>query len=324
MKSRAKQLCDSSISSALAAIEIYNKPNFPHREQVFCILMVSAWETLFKARILAQHQNRLSSVYVPDEKWKGRYLMNHDKTQYITIGLIEAMGRCSVSNIVVENIKKLIDVRNAAIHFTATSAQLPKIVFMLGAATLKNYALLLEDWFGTNLNRYNFFILPLGFDYPFTTFSLAPGAKEPEEVLALISSVAKLQEGGKDKDSAGFTLVCEFQASVVAAKKIKDTPDFVVTTDPSITKAVLVERCNLLDEYPLSYKEVFHHLKQKDPTVKQSQLNDLIKENEIKSNPKYAAPNFRNALQKAAGVKSSTTFLYNRNFLNFAEQKLCE
>lgn len=42
MKARSRILCESSLGCALSAIEIYNKPEFRLREQVFSVLMVIA------------------------------------------------------------------------------------------------------------------------------------------------------------------------------------------------------------------------------------------------------------------------------------------
>jgi len=68
MKAIYKQLVDKSIAAALAAIEVYNKPDFRYREESFVILLVNAWELLLKAKILKDSKNRLSSLYVPGAK----------------------------------------------------------------------------------------------------------------------------------------------------------------------------------------------------------------------------------------------------------------
>lgn len=66
MKARHKHLCEHSVNMALSAIEIYNKPNFAAREQIFSILMANAWESLLKATILKDSGNHLTALYVKD------------------------------------------------------------------------------------------------------------------------------------------------------------------------------------------------------------------------------------------------------------------
>lgn len=101
MKARSKVLCDHSVGMALSAIEIYNKPNFQNREQIFCILIVSAWETLLKARIVALNNNSHSSIYVKNSN--GRYKKNRNN-EYLTIGLDEAISKLSLHTTISENI----------------------------------------------------------------------------------------------------------------------------------------------------------------------------------------------------------------------------
>lgn len=44
-------LRSNSEAAMLAAIEIYNKPQFSYRDECFTILLVNAWELLLKATL---------------------------------------------------------------------------------------------------------------------------------------------------------------------------------------------------------------------------------------------------------------------------------
>jgi hypothetical protein len=57
-----KPLVDKSISAAIAAIEVYNKPDFKYREESFSILLINSWELLVKAR-LVKHHRTLTCLY---------------------------------------------------------------------------------------------------------------------------------------------------------------------------------------------------------------------------------------------------------------------
>src|SRR4051812_5478770 len=59
-------LMEKSVAACVSAIEIYNKPDFQHREETFSVLMGSAWELMLKARILKENKNQLRSIYVMD------------------------------------------------------------------------------------------------------------------------------------------------------------------------------------------------------------------------------------------------------------------
>jgi hypothetical protein len=65
---RYAQLVDKAIEAAISAIEIYNKPSFRYREEIYSILMLNAWELLLKARILKENKNRMRSIQVFERK----------------------------------------------------------------------------------------------------------------------------------------------------------------------------------------------------------------------------------------------------------------
>jgi hypothetical protein len=56
-------LANKSVHAAIAAIEIYNKPNFFYREEAFALLMANAWELLLKAKWILDHAEAVESVY---------------------------------------------------------------------------------------------------------------------------------------------------------------------------------------------------------------------------------------------------------------------
>ena len=66
-RQRFQILLDKSIAAAISAIEVYNKPDFKYREETFSILMINAWEILFKAKIIKDNKNKLRSIYIPNK-----------------------------------------------------------------------------------------------------------------------------------------------------------------------------------------------------------------------------------------------------------------
>lgn len=76
-KPRHKLLVEKSIQACIAAMEIYNKPEFRYREEAFSILMLNAWELLLKARILKENKNKLRSI----EVWSPRIKKDGGKSK---------------------------------------------------------------------------------------------------------------------------------------------------------------------------------------------------------------------------------------------------
>jgi hypothetical protein len=316
VKPRYKHLCEHSLNMALSAIEIYNKPNFAAREQIFSILMVNAWESLFKAKLVKDAGNRLNVLYVKEGRQYKRTRSGH----HFTIDMGKAMELCPVPEIARENIRHLLDVRNAATHLAAPSESLPLLVFTLGSATLSNYARLVRDWFGVGLNDYNFYILPLGFSYPFRTISTVDLRKEPEDIARIVSAVASSQD--QESEDEGFFLVCELQTTLVSAKKISDITDITARVDPMATETVVLSPMRPIDRYPLLYLDVWKRVKAQLPNVKQHQLNTFIREQRIKGNPNYAMYHYRHKAEEKRGPQPTTAILYNEDCVRFCVDSL--
>jgi hypothetical protein len=70
VKARSKELLDRAVAATVAAIEIYNKPDFLYREEAFAVLAINGWELLLKAKWLADHGNKVSSLYVMEPRTK--------------------------------------------------------------------------------------------------------------------------------------------------------------------------------------------------------------------------------------------------------------
>ncbi|GKS62948.1 hypothetical protein YTPLAS72_02520 [Nitrospira sp.] len=61
---RAQSFLQKAEASMIAAIEVYNKPDFRYREETFSILALTAWELLLKGRLLAANANDERCLYV--------------------------------------------------------------------------------------------------------------------------------------------------------------------------------------------------------------------------------------------------------------------
>lgn len=294
---------------ALAAIEAYNKPTFPGREQVFCILIVNAWESLAKAKILRDSRNNMRSLRVKE----GRRYKKTGAGEYWTINVLTAIGRCPVEEVVKTNVEKLVEVRNAATHLTADSPTLPLLVYNLGAASLANYAHLLAKWFDIRLNQYHFYILPLGFSYPFTTLSAADSSKDPKDVSNILNSVIDIEKQGLDRDGLFFT--CKLEIALISAKKATSDPDLVARIDPDGEASVIRRNVSILDRYPYSYTEATDKICALNPDINRYHINGFIREQNIKDDERYAAYNYRNKAQRARGSSSGTPVVYNDDFI---------
>lgn len=172
----SRKIAQKSLDAALAALEIYNKPIFNYRDETFCILMINAYELLFKARIIEINDENIKSIYVCEKRRnkngtlsKKEYIKRNRIGEPFTIELKCCTNilneRKEISNNIVENLNIMTEIRDNAIHLFNNSIKSIKAkVYQICAANVRNYAKLLEKWFPKiKLDMYNFFITPLNF-----------------------------------------------------------------------------------------------------------------------------------------------------------------
>jgi hypothetical protein len=262
------KLFNNSLAAALSAIEIYNKPDFKHREEIFSILIINAWELILKAKIVSDANESLESIYIYDNK--GQVKRNRTK-QPLTLDVTAALKTVGTDATIAENLEILISIRDSAVHLYATES-LSYLLYTLGAATLRNYQNFANENFGRSLREFDFYILPLAFAYNFQTLAAIDVEKEPELVALLLKSVASSQLAA---GPANYQLVCEVGVELRSAKKfIANEADLSVTVGPTADAAVVYRTQPLTDRYPLSYFELVGRVKANLPGTKQSALGD--------------------------------------------------
>lgn len=313
-----ERLIDKSIAAAISSIEIYNKPDFKYREEIFTVLIINAWELLLKGKILKDNNDKIECLYIDDGSG-GHKLSRNGKP--LTIEINKAMNVLEVPQTVADNIKYLLEVRDTAIHLYNDTA-LGYLLYTLGAASLQNYQKLIVDWFDRSLLDYNFYILPLGFAYNFKTLSLLDLEKEPEVISDLIKSVSSTQSSIVKSDD--FFFVCEITTQI--KKKVqytKDPIDLSVGVDSEAKEKVLVERLvHLTDKYPFSYSDLYKKIKKERPNAKQNEINKVISKFKIKDNVNFSQYNFRTkrdkeVYEKTGNIQKNTPSIYNDNAVRF-------
>jgi hypothetical protein len=174
---RWKSLLRKSISACVAAIEIYNKPIMPHREEAFAILAVNAWELMLKARLVREAKNDIRviqvQVAVTGKDGKPTKRMRVDRSRSgnpKTITLGEAVHRTSnlakmpLDPACVANLCSLVEIRDNAVHFVNDDPEMTRRAHEAGCACLRNYAAVVAEWFDEDLSGQRFMILPLSFE----------------------------------------------------------------------------------------------------------------------------------------------------------------
>ena len=268
-----KPLIDKSVHAAIAAIEVYNKPDFRYREESFSILMLNAWELLLKARLLKEYRT-ITCLYEYENvqtkkglKSKHKTLKRNRLNNPLTISAQTALKRCIEHHSIAldascrDNVMLLMEIRDSAIHFLNSDSLLSKKVYEIGTASLRNYLVLARDWFSYDLSKFNFYLMPLSFLHEFDvaeSFSILGKATQLQNLLGYISETERT---AFERGSGEFAVTSNLKTSLTRSTKIDalkvDISNY--SSDPNAVHIHLAEE-NILERYPWKYDPLMRKL----------------------------------------------------------------
>lgn len=318
MKSRARSLADKSVDAMLGAVEIYNKPNFSYREESFAILAINAWELLLKARVLQLGNNRMSSIlrYERRQKADGSrseklYRVKNRSGTFLSVGLFGAIDRLrdeygdKVHPSVRENLELLCEVRDNAIHFFNKGFDISKLVQELGTACLRNYLVLVRQWFGIDMSSYNFFLMPLAFVREAAEVDAVALNADERKVLDYLRTHSTAGSDGEESDfNVALRLDIKFSKS-----KDEAAPKVRLSNDPDAMPVSLSEE-DIREKYPWDYGILSTRLdKRYDDFLQNGKYHDLRRS--LESDERYCRERYLDPGNPRSGVKR----FYNPNIV---------
>ena len=269
MKSRSRELLDRSIAATVAAVEIYNKPDFPYRAESFCILVINGWELLFKAKWLRENHNKIRSLFVMEHRRKIdgtesklRKIKRTRSGNPLTHG-IEYLGRKLVEQkqleqAAMDNINALIEMRNSSVHFYNQSEMKFAIRLQgIGAASLNNFVLTVQKWFSRDLSELNFYLMPLSFvRLPRRTKAIML-SNEEKNFLTYLGGLEKKAETANSEYAVTINIDVKFIRS-----KSGDTTKVRPTREPDATEIRMTEE-QIREQYPWDYGKLTEECKRR-------------------------------------------------------------
>ena len=274
MKSRSTELLDRAIFAMAAAIELYNKPGFPYRNESFCILAINSWELVIKSKWLAMHGHNPSSLYVYEyrstkngrskRKYIKRTKSNAPFTHDIRYLAGQLVANGTLDQNVLSNIEGLLEFRNRSIHYYNRSATFEARLYEVSAACVRNFKTIVDEWFGRSVAEFGIFLMPLTFlDSP--RFDSVVLRADEEQFFAFLET---LDHGDSDITSpytVAINVDVKFTRSTTRAAALVQR-----SRDPSAIPITLTEE-DLRDIYPWDYATL---------TEKCQQLYDKFKINQ--------------------------------------------
>ena len=315
MRSRSRELFDRAAAAMVAAVEIYNKPGFPHRIETFSILAVNGWELLLKAKWLADNNNKERSLYVYERRQnkngdpgKKLYVKLTRSGAPFTQGLSYLSDQLTQSKALdlaaYRNLQGMLELRDCATHFYSESAGFDSRVYELGAACVKNFISAAKQWFDRHPSEFDLYLLPLSF------------AAVPENLDGVVLNAAEKNfieflNGIDDLDSdpnAAYAVTVRID---IKFAKSSDADALLVrrTNDPTATAIQLTEE-DIRAQYPWDYAELTRRCVSRYSDFKQNDRYHAIRKS-LQSDDRFARVRFLDP----GNPKSNKKVIFSPNIL---------
>ena len=268
-----KILVEKSLEACLAAIEVYNKPNFQFREETFSILMLSAWEILLKARVMQEGGGKLRAIQVFERKMKQdgtpgkrqqRKINRSGNAMTISLdraaNLVANYSENSIDQSCLDNLNLLKEIRDNSVHLLNVSPGLGRKLQEVGAATLRNYVAAAECWFDINLDRYNFYLMPLAFHSPPEVVDSLHSNMQPVAVRGLLKFIAEAEQRNLSDNASMFSVTMKVQIKLERTSGGDAAAVRVTHDDPDAIPITMSEE-NIREAFPWDYGELTDRLK---------------------------------------------------------------
>ena len=313
-------LAQKSVQAAIAAIEIYNKPDFHFREEAFSVLMTNSWELLLKAKWLSDHSDDVTSLHEhdndPKHPTKKKVRVNRCGNP-ITFGLTYLANKlCEDKNSGLEkpcldNLLALVEIRDTSTHFLNKDLYFGRRILEIGTASLQNFVALITEWFQIDLSRYNFFLMPLSFYHGFEAaapLSMSKYSEQMQRLLAYLDTLADAQIQD-DTDEAPQNFSLRLETRLIRGKEIQ-AMGFRWTDDPSAPAVALREE-DVLKTYPWTYRVLTDNLRKR--------YSDFIENNSYHAIRRPLEDNKKLVLTRSLNPDNPTTSrqrFYSPNIVN--------
>ncbi|EGU34354.1 DUF3644 domain-containing protein [Vibrio scophthalmi] len=260
-------MLEKAMSACISAIEIYNKPNFQHREETFSILMTNAWELLLKSKLVKDGSDLPKSIHILNKGEVQISPSGNPKTISLGTALNRLLATGAIPPVVGDNIKLLMNIRDDSVHFVCGDLELSTRIQEIGTASLKNFMTLAMTWFNYDFSRYNFYLMPVSFFHLSDVASFSVDNEVKANLLKYLKDIEKDHEHDRD---ANYAISLKLHT-----KLVKTTNDEALqvrlTNDPDAPEIVLSEE-DALRNYPHDYHELLSILKARFTNFKQNKI----------------------------------------------------
>ena len=244
----------------LAAIEVYNKPRFPYRDEVVVVLLINAWELVLKA-IVSKSGN---SIYYPKRR----------QQPYKTLSLDDAIKKAAGSSIwpasvkaepVRKNLELLSLYRDKTVHFY-NEPNFSVVIYSLAQTAIHNYRDIVREVFGKDFaEEISWQILPLGAKTPVdpVRYLSSGGATDGKSAgRAVQEFLREVQAAHEELKADSSRLLTIYSVNLQSTKKLSDADVRVGVSGSDSDEATIVQRkVDPNKSHPLRQKDLLPMLK---------------------------------------------------------------
>ncbi len=295
-EARHKALLRKAISACVAAIEVYNKPVMPHRDETFAMLAVNAWELLLKARLVKEAGNKLQAIQVlvpvtgKDGKPTKRLRVEKNRSgNPKTISLVEAMRRVAalpkqrLEKACAANILSLMEIRDNAVHFLNHDPEMARRTHEAGTACIRNFVAAAGEWFDEDLSEHRFMILPLSFE-TVTGPAIAVPARRSRQAANLMAYLDRTGDSYPVTPGNRYAASVKVETRIVGARNL-DAIAVRLTSGADAPEVRLTDE-QVAGTWPYTYHAFTARLRKRLPGLKLNKaFHDAMKP--IKQNPRF-------------------------------------
>lgn len=284
MKSLSSELLDRAIQAMAAAIEIYNKPGIPYRNESFTILAINGWELLLKAKWLHFHRHNKRSLYVYEhrptktgktskQKCIKRTRSDTPFTHDVSYLAKQLVNRNILDPSASQNLEVMLEFRDCATHFYNENPAFFTRLYEIGAACVRNFVNAVREWFEREVTEFNLHLMPLALvALPSNVQGVLLNTEE-SKFLTFLDAIDEPNIDPESPYSVSVNVELKFTRS-----KTKDAFPIQVTNDPSATPVKLTEE-NIREQYPWDYATLTKRCRQRYSDFKESQRYHDIRKN---------------------------------------------
>lgn len=280
-----RKLLDNSKQAMLAAIEIYNKPQFDYREEVFSILLINAWELLLLG-VLSKNRQR---IFQPKQRDKNyQTWMFSDSIKNTKPYFPSSMDYKAVA----ENLHLLKDYRNKAVHYY-NGEETAHCIYVLAQAAIKNYRDLVKAIFDQDIvNQINLVLLPLSFNEQPDFVEFFKGVKK-ENRSPFAQELFRVMEEFEGTSSDTSRLVTQCVIKLESTKKIELANIIAGVGGTQAPNTLLIHKnMNPDDSHPFFRKDVIGYRdtpkhKSLKKTITAYQFDAICWKYKLKKDSKY-------------------------------------